>query len=75
MLCSAEEVVWDSPELRQVMFCCWKGRSQPLLLLSALIVHHKVVFFPLAELADGYCPSSACCESFPLAAFVINLSP
>lgn len=33
-----------------------------------------VVFFPLAELADGSSPGSARSEAFPLAAFVINIS-
>lgn len=51
------------------------GREVPNA-ISAKCTHYPslVVFFPLAEFADGSPPNSAPCESFPFAAFVINRS-
>lgn len=76
MLCATEESVWflglSKIEAGIVLLL---GREVPTS-VSAKCTHRPslVVFFPLAELADGFSPGSACCESFTLAAFVINLS-
>lgn len=76
MLCAAEEAVWflglSKIEARIVLLL---GREDPT---SVSDKHAQcpllVVFFPLSELADCSSPGSACCESFPLAAFIIKFS-
>lgn len=76
MLCATQEALW-SLGLSEIEpgIVLLLGREVPAA-VSAQCARcpSLAVFFPLTELADGSSPGSACCESFPLAAFVINLS-